>query len=242
MAKNFPYFKFIATEWLTGDIVYEDFETQGLFINICALYWQRDGKLSIDDITRRYKNESIIQSLSGRFFSVNDGLISINFLDEQLEDANHISKVNSENGKKGAEKRKMLATAKQSLSEPLANFSKEKKNKRKEEEELNIEKSLSLELAFNTFWDLYDKKTDAKNCKAKFLKLNDTERAMIFKVVKNYVDSTPEKKFRKNPSTWLNGKCWEDDFNNLEHTVEKDKPLKISHDELVKQGFFKITL
>lgn len=242
MAKNFPYFKFIATEWLTGDIVYEDFESQGLFINICALYWQRDGKLSIEDITRRYKNESIIQSLSGRFFSVNDGLISINFLDEQLEDANHISKVNSENGKKGAEKRKMLATAKQSLSEPLANFSKEKKNKRKEEEELNIEKSLSLELAFNTFWDLYDKKTDAKNCKAKFLKLNDTERAMIFKVVKNYVDSTPDKKFRKNPSTWLNGKCWEDDFNNLEHTVEKDKPLKISHDELVKQGFFTITL
>ena len=68
MAKNFPYFKFIATEWLTGDIVYEDFECQGLFINICALYWQRDGKLSIDDINRRYKNESIIQSLSGRFF------------------------------------------------------------------------------------------------------------------------------------------------------------------------------
>lgn len=131
MAKNFPYFKFIATEWLTGDIVYEDFDTQGLFINICALYWQRDGKLSIDDITRRYKNELLIQALSGRFFSVNDGFISISFLDEQLVDANHISKVNSENGKKGAEKRKMLAVAKQSLSETSANFSKE------EEEEKN---------------------------------------------------------------------------------------------------------
>ena len=131
MAKNFPYFKFIATEWLTGDIVYEDFDTQGLFINICALYWQRDGKLSIDDITRRYKNELLIQALSGRFFSVNDGFISISFLDEQIVDANHISKVNSENGKKGAEKRKMLAVAKQSLSETSANFSKE------EEEEKN---------------------------------------------------------------------------------------------------------
>ena len=131
MAKNFPYFKFIATEWLTGDIVYEDFDTQGLFINICALYWQRDGKLSIDDITRRYKNELLIQALSGRFFLVNDGFISISFLDEQLVDANHISKVNSENGKKGAEKRKMLAVAKQSLSETSANFSKE------EEEEKN---------------------------------------------------------------------------------------------------------
>ena len=131
MAKNFPYFKFIATEWLTGDIVYEDFECQGLFINICALYWQRDGKLSIDDINRRYKNESIIQSLSGRFFSVNNGFISISFLDEQLVDANHISKVNSENGKKGAEKRKMLAVAKQLLSETSANFNKEEEKKNK---------------------------------------------------------------------------------------------------------------
>ena len=129
MAKNFPYFKFIATEWLTGDIVYESFESQGLFINICALYWQRDGKLSIEDIIKRYKNEDLIQSLSGRFFSVNDGFISIGFLDEQLIEANHISKVNSENGKKGAEKRKQLATAKRPLSEPSANFSKEEEEK-----------------------------------------------------------------------------------------------------------------
>lgn len=137
MAKNFPYFKFIATEWLTGDIVYEDFDTQGLFINICALYWQRDGKLSIDDITRRYKNELLIQALSGRFFSVNDGFISISFLDEQLVDANHISKVNSENGKKGAEKRKMLAVAKQSLSETSANFSKEEEKEKNNKIKVN---------------------------------------------------------------------------------------------------------
>jgi hypothetical protein len=137
MAKNFPYFKFIATEWLTGDIVYENFDVQGLFINVCALYWQRDGKLSIEDITKRYKNEDLIQSLSGRFFSVNDGFITIGFLDEQLIDANHISKTNSENGKKGAEKRKQLAMAKRTLSEQEANFSKEEKEEEKEENKNN---------------------------------------------------------------------------------------------------------
>jgi hypothetical protein len=138
MAKNFPYFKFIAAEWLTGDIVYENFDVQGLFINVCALYWQRDGKLSIEDITKRYKNEKLIQSLSGRFFLVNDGFIAISFLDEQLIDANHISKTNSENGKKGAEKRKQLAMAKRTLSEQEANLSKEEKEK---EEELNKNKN-----------------------------------------------------------------------------------------------------
>jgi len=137
MAKNFPYFKFIATEWLTGDIVYENFDVQGLFINVCALYWQRDGKLSIEDVSKRYKNEELIQSLSGRFFLVNDGFISIGFLDEQLVDANHISKTNSENGKKGAEKRRQLANAKRTLSETLANFSKEEEEENKNKNKNN---------------------------------------------------------------------------------------------------------
>lgn len=152
MAKNFPYFKFVATEWLTGDIVYEDFEVQGLFINICALYWQRDGILSIEDINKRYKNKELIQSLCGRFFSLSDGFISISFLDEQLIEANHISKVNSENGKKGAEKRKMLATAKRQLSEHEANFSKEKKRKEEKEEKEEIYRKFKhLKLTLNEF-------------------------------------------------------------------------------------------
>ena len=50
MAKGLPYFKFTPSEWLTGNICFEPLEVQGLFINICALYWQRDGQLSIEDI------------------------------------------------------------------------------------------------------------------------------------------------------------------------------------------------
>lgn len=129
MAKGFPYFKFIATEWLTGDIVYERFELQGLFINICALYWQRDGKLSLEDIRKRYKFDSLIDELNGRFFEVENEFISISFLDEQLIEANHVSKVNSENGKKGAEAKKNKANAKRPLSEGSANPSKEKESK-----------------------------------------------------------------------------------------------------------------
>lgn len=101
MAKNFPYFKFIVTEWLTGDIVYESFAAQGLFINICALYWQRDGVLTLKDINKRYKNPVELQELSENFFDVNEhGHITIKFLDEQLADANHISSVNSKNAKR----------------------------------------------------------------------------------------------------------------------------------------------
>lgn len=111
MAKNFPYFKFTATEWLTGDIVYESLELQGLFINVCAVYWQRDGKLSIEDLIKRYKNESLINQLIDKYVWSDSGNILIKFLDEQLIEANHISKVNSENGKKGAEAKRNKAVA-----------------------------------------------------------------------------------------------------------------------------------
>jgi hypothetical protein len=150
MAKNFPFFKFVATEWLTGDIVYEEFSTQGLFINICALYWQRDGKLSLNDINKRYKTE-IINNLTDRFFTVIDGNISISFLDEQLIDAGHISKVNSENGKKGAEARRNKATANRPLNEPLAKTSKEEQEEEKEVKENFDFKIPSLEYCIELF-------------------------------------------------------------------------------------------
>ena len=127
MAKNFPYFKFTATEWLTGDIVYESLELQGLFINVCAVYWQRDGKLTIEDLIKRYKNESLINQLIDKYIWSNNGNILIKFLDEQLIEANHISKVNSENGKKGAEAKRNKANAKRPLNDSQANLSKKEK-------------------------------------------------------------------------------------------------------------------
>jgi hypothetical protein len=127
MAKNFPYFKFTATEWLTGDIVFESLELQGLFINVCAVYWQRDGKLSIEDLIKRYKNESLINQLIDKYVWSDNGTILIKFLDEQLVEANHISKINSENGKKGAEAKRNKATAKRPLNDSKAILSKEEK-------------------------------------------------------------------------------------------------------------------
>ena len=135
MAKNFPYFKFLPTEWLTGNIAYEDLDVQGLFINVCSLYWQRDGSISLDDIKRRYKREDLIEKLiSGSFLCIIENMISISFLDEQLHAANHISKKNSENGKKSAYLKALKTKENSTTVEPLfneasTNFNKVKKNK-----------------------------------------------------------------------------------------------------------------
>lgn len=160
MAENFPYFKFVASEWLTGDIVFEDFDVQGLFINICAVYWQRNGDLTIDDIKKRYKNPPQLAALTNGFISVTDGEISIKFLDEQLIAANHISKVNSENGAKGGRPKKTDQNRPLSeLNRPLS----EKKQIRiriKEEEEINKRKEENtgeISPSGGAFWNLYEK-------------------------------------------------------------------------------------
>ena len=65
---------------------------------------------------------------------------------------------------------------------------------------------------FAEFWDLYGKKTDSSKCKAKFSKLTSTEIVLIFTNLPLYIKSTPDKQYRKNPITWLNGKCWNDEI------------------------------
>ena len=135
MAKGLPYFKFTPTEWLTGDIVYEPFEIQGLFINICALYWQREGNLTLEDLEKRYKQATAIHSLIERFMFVTDGKISISFLDEQFEERKHISHINKLNGSKGGKAKQ--ATANRTLTETVANKKKNKNKNKKENIELN---------------------------------------------------------------------------------------------------------
>jgi hypothetical protein len=43
-------------------------------------------------------------------------------------------------------------------------------------------------------------------------KLSDEEIEEIIKHTPEYVKSTPEKKYRKHPQTYLNNYCWEDEI------------------------------
>jgi hypothetical protein len=47
MAKELPYFRFTATEWLNGDISLESFELKGLFIDLCSYYWFKDCSVTV---------------------------------------------------------------------------------------------------------------------------------------------------------------------------------------------------
>lgn len=64
---------------------------------------------------------------------------------------------------------------------------------------------------FQEFWDLYDHKKDRFKSERKWKSLNKVEQAAAIAHVPAYVQATPEKRFRKDPLTYLNGRCWLDE-------------------------------
>ncbi len=66
---------------------------------------------------------------------------------------------------------------------------------------------------FEIFWKIYDKPVSKKPAKEKFIKLSLDDCKKCVEVVPLYVKATPDKKFRKHVSTWLNQECWNDEYN-----------------------------
>ncbi len=83
-----------------------------------------------------------------------------------------------------------------------------------ESAELQNQKPASAySVEFEMWWNLYDKKVgDKKKLMAKWRKIPKREIGEIFKHTKRYVQATPDKKYRKNPQTYLNNESWNDEI------------------------------
>lgn len=66
--------------------------------------------------------------------------------------------------------------------------------------------------SFETFWNAYGKKIERAKCEKLYAKIQERDRAIIAERLPAYVKSTPDVTYRKNPQTWLNGKCWNDEI------------------------------
>lgn len=87
-------------------------------------------------------------------------------------------------------------------------------------------KPKALNIPFDAFWNLYDKKADRKRSEKAWGKLTNKERVAVMEYVPRYVQARPDKTYRKNPFAFLNNSLWEDEI------VEKPLP-KPSYGELL---------
>lgn len=142
MAKDLPYFKFFCSEWNDGDITLEDYEIQGLFINICSYYWSSGCEISLQKLKKRFRNQdkNINYLLKTEIIKKKDKNISINFLDEQWIERQTKSSKNSAAAKARWDKQtqsKCNANASEMQCESNAiKIREEKKRKDKIREEL----------------------------------------------------------------------------------------------------------
>lgn len=80
--------------------------------------------------------------------------------------------------------------------------------------ELEKEEVYDLEIypTFNDFWELYDKKKGKPTTEKKWGKLNQKDKEIIMVYIPNYIESQKNKKYRKDPTTFLNNESWNDEI------------------------------
>ena len=78
--------------------------------------------------------------------------------------------------------------------------------------ELVLDEVNLREQQFDWFWETYGKKVGKDIAKPKFMKLKDEDIVNILDHVPKYVASKPDRQFRKDPSTYINQKTWNDEI------------------------------
>jgi len=74
-------------------------------------------------------------------------------------------------------------------------------------------KKSNINIAFAEFWDLYNKKRgDVGKIEKKWNALSDKDRQLAMDYIPRYVKSEPNKRYRKDPTTFLNNKSWNDEI------------------------------
>jgi cell fate (sporulation/competence/biofilm development) regulator YlbF (YheA/YmcA/DUF963 family) len=124
--------------------------------------------------------------------------------------------------RESAHKRWTNANAMQSQCE--GNAIKERKGKEINEKKVN--KVNILDEQFEEFWDLYDYKKSRDKAEKAWKTLNKEEKALALQHAPVYAKSTPDKQFRKHPSTYLNSKSFNDEI------IERTISTKLSYSEL----------
>jgi hypothetical protein len=118
------------------------------------MYWQRLGLLPYNLVLQKIcgGNATALNSLiENEIIKVFDGMICIDFLNEQLENFDNLSKTNSQNAREGWEKRRKDATAKRPQSEPNAIREEESREKKIRVKEIKETNSLASIPEFDEF-------------------------------------------------------------------------------------------
>ena len=199
MAKD-PAFLFYPGDYVSGTM-HLDFECKGAYMDLLMLQFQKD-RMSLHMIKHMlgHRFDHVWTHISDKFIE-KDGF----FYNERLryEKESRISFCKS---------RRNNITGDSHMSKHM--------EARMEDEDIDEDVSINnINIAFEDFWNLYDKKVGEKGkLEKKWKALKDSERTAAMDHIPKYKLSQPDKQYRKHPATYLNNKSWADEIINSNGT------------------------
>lgn len=143
-------------------------------------------------------------------------LFIVNFEKHQnLEKIRTAAEISKKSSKKYREKMKALPGGDGHVTvttKTVTQQTKTKNRQRIDKDNKDTSPDEDPEESFKKFWKMYAKPVERKPCLAKWKKLPLKTRDLIFEKLPAYVQATPDRQYRKNPSTYLNNECWNDEI------------------------------
>ena len=88
---------------------------------------------------------------------------------------------------------------------------------------------------FEEFWESYDKKTGKTRCESLWKKMSKEKKENAINYIDKYKLAQPDKKYRKNPDTYLRNESWNDEIINSNNYTEQK-----SYDNMTKDDYNKM--
>ena len=197
-----PAFLFYSSDFLNGvaDLTMEE---RGQYITLLCLQHQKG---SLTQKTIRLSVGSVSVDVMSKFSKDEDGNFYQERLREEIEKRANFTESRRNNGFKGGRPKangKPNGYAKDNLMED------ENIN---EDVNKNINKIKVIDQLFEEFWDLYDYKKSREKAEKVWRTLTNDEKVQAIYHAPLYAQSTPDKTFRKHPTTYLNQKSFNDEI------------------------------
>jgi len=234
MAKD-PAFLFYTNDFSSGTQFFSD-EQLGKYLRLLMAQHQH-GHLTekqVIFICKSYDND-----IMSKFEKDEQGLYFNERLEFEIERRKKYaeSRGSNKSGKNKPKENKIISKSYDNHMETVNENEIVNKKENKNEAEYEI----LINVPFEDFWDLYDKKVGSKEViERKWGKLTDTERIKIMDYIPHYRNAQPDKQYRKNPETFLNGKGWNDEIINSKkiangHT-KKERPILTAALEVLRNA------
>lgn len=163
----------------------------------------QQGRLKEETI--RFLVGSISDNLKSKFGIDENGFWFNKRLEQESETRRAFVDSRRNNGKKGGRPKANGKPNAKPNGKPTHNLTED------EDEDENVFEN-QIGNAFDEFWRLYDFNTDMVMCQREWSNIDKQEYPKIIDYVPQYVERTPDKRYRKKPLTFLKGRNWNDEL------------------------------